>query len=130
MAHIHGNNSGAVDLKSVAGGAKMMSSAMNKMGMAAMEKGGPAMMEGMGPMMKMGEGMMAGMGQARNPAMTKGMAYGVAATAGAGAGQHLLKKVLTHPVTLIGIGFLVGYLAHIYRKSLITSPEKGKASTE
>lgn len=130
MAHIHGNKSGAAEIKSAAGAgaAKMMDSAMEKMGMAAMEKASPAMMEGMGPMMNMGEGMMHGMGQTMNPGMTKGVAYGVAVSAG--AGKSVFRRIFTHPATLIGIGFVVGYLAHKYRKSLVTSSEAEEASSD
>ena len=100
-------------------------------GMGPMMGMGEGMMHGMGPMMGMGEsmgpmmgmskGMMAGMGQAMNPGMTKGVAYGVAASAGAGAGKSVLRKVFTHPVTLIGLGFVVGYLVHKYRKSIVAA---------
>jgi hypothetical protein len=161
MAHIHGNKSDAAEITSAAGAgaAKMMDSAMEKMGTPAMMEGmgpmmgmregmmsdmgpmmgmaegmrhgmGPmmgmaeGMKHGMGPMMGMAEGMRHGMGQAMNPGMGKGVAYGLAASAG--AGKRVLKKVLTHPVTLIGLGFLVGYLAHKYRKSII--PTSGEVS--
>jgi len=35
-------------------------------------------------------------------------------------GKHTLKKVLTHPVTLVGFGFALGYLVYKFRHDIIT----------
>lgn len=50
------------------------------------------------------------------PRTTKAIATGIAA----GAGKSTLKAVLTHPATLIGIGFALGYLTY---RSLATHDE-------
>ena len=106
-------------------GMNKMGEAMMHSGMAGMDKMGEAMMHsGMAGMGKMGEAMthstMAGMGK-MNEAMMHSM-MGGAATAGvaATAGKSTLKKILTHPVTLIGFGFALGYLAYKYRKDIIS----------
>jgi hypothetical protein len=105
MAHIHGaKTTKAVTEATSAGAAKMMGAAM-----AGMSKMGEAMthseMAGMG---KIGETMShSGMGLT---------AAGVTAT----AGKSTLKKILTHPVTLIGFGFALGYLTYKYRKDILS----------
>ena len=101
MAHVHG----AKAATGAAGAAKMMDSAM-----AGMEKMGGAMMQ------PMHEGMM----HAMKPGASEGIAAGVAVT----AGNSTLKKILTHPVTLIGFGFALGYLAYKYRKEIISTSEE------
>ena len=65
---------------------------------------------------KMGGGMM----QSMNPGASECIVAGVAAT----AGKSTLKKVLTHPVTLIGFGFVLGYLAYKYRKEILSTHEE------
>lgn len=131
MAHLAENKAGVTGLQSAASAAKMMDSAKAGMRIATMEKGVPAMMgmgkgmmPGMEPMMGMGKNMMSSMGQAMNPAKTTGVIYGVALSAGVGAGKSALRKVFTHPVTLIGLGFVVGYLAHKYRKTIVVPPSE------
>jgi len=95
MAHVHGT-------KAVADAAtKTMDSAM-----AGMSKMGESMMK------PMAHNMMTGAG--------KGAMAGMAAT----AGKSTLKKVLTHPVTLIGFGFVLGYLAYKYRKDIISASDE------
>lgn len=100
MAHVHGAKAAkAVTEATAAGSAKMMGSAMAGMGMneAMMHSG------------------MAGMGK-----MGEAMTHSMMGTAAAAAGKSTLKKVLTHPITLIGVGFALGYLAYKYRKDIIT----------
>jgi len=45
---------------------------------------------------------------------------GAAASVAASAGKTTLKKVLRHPVTLIGIGIALGYLVYKTRQGTIT----------
>lgn len=105
MAHIHGvKASKAVTEATSAGAAKMMESAME--GMGKMSEG--MMHSGMAGMGKMGEEMM-------HSAMG-GAAAGVVAT----TGKNALKKILTHPVTLFGLGVALGYLAYKYRKNILS----------
>ena len=67
------------------------------------------MASAMSDMGKMGEGM-----------THSGMEYaGAAAT----AGKSTLKKILTHPITLIGFGFALGYLVYKYRHNIITAEQ-------
>lgn len=94
MAHVHGAKTAKAVTEAAGAGASKM-----------MESA----MAGMG---QMGEGMM-------HSAMV-GATAGVAAT----AGKSSLKKILTHPVTLIGIGFALGYLAYKYRKDIIPQPSE------
>ena len=98
MAHVHG-------AKAATGAAKMIDSAME-----GMEKMGGGMMQPMG----------GGMMHSMNPGASECIVAGVAAT----AGKSTLKKVLTHPVTLIGFGFVLGYLAYKYRKEILPTPEE------
>ena len=121
MAHVHGEKA-ATQIKAVvnAGTAKMMDSSMAKMGMDSMMK------EGMGPMMKMGEGMAQVMKHAKTPGVAKSVATGAVATAGAGAGKSVIKKIFTHPLVLIGLGVAVGYYIHKYRMSIISASDEAQ----
>lgn len=90
MAHIHG-----------AKATKAITEATSASAAKMMESA----MEGMG---KMGEAMThSGMGLT---------AAGVTAT----AGKSTIKKILTHPITLIGFGFALGYLVYKYRKDILS----------
>lgn len=110
MAHATESKAGVTE----AGVAKALDSSMEKMG--GMHEG---MKHGMGPMMGMHEGMKHGMQHAMKSGMMEGASHGVAASAGAVAGKGALKKFLTHPATLIGVGVVVGYLVYKYRKNII-----------
>ncbi|MEE7627017.1 hypothetical protein V3O24_12655 [Methylobacter sp. Wu8] len=96
MAHVHG-------AKAVAetGTAKMMDSAMEKMTLGSM------MSEGMGSMMK-----------------TPAIASGVAVSAGSSAGKSVIKKIITHPLTLFGLGVVAGCYIYKYRKSIISASDE------
>ncbi|MDO8940248.1 MAG: hypothetical protein Q7U98_13935 [Methylicorpusculum sp.] len=75
---------------------------------------------------KMMSSSMADMGK-MGMAAKQPMAHGVSKTIAAGtaaAGKSTLKKVLTHPVTLIGLGFALGYLVYKYRKDIIAVSEQ------
>ncbi len=72
---------------------------------------------------KMMESAMSGMGQ-MGEGMTHAAMGGAAAGVAATAGKNTLKKILTHPITLIGIGFALGYLAYKYRKDIISQPSE------
>lgn len=85
--------------------AKMMDTAMGKMGMSSMMK------EGMGPMM-------GGMGSMMK---TPGIATGVVVTTGSSAGKSVIKKVFTHPLVLFGLGVVAGCYLYKYRKSILLS---------
>jgi uncharacterized membrane protein YebE (DUF533 family) len=107
MAHVHG-------AKAVADAAtKTMDSAMAGMG-------------------KMGESMMQPMTHTMTHSMSQPMAHSMMKNAGKGAvagvaataGKSTLTKVLTHPVTLIGFGFVLGYLAYKYRKDIISASDE------
>lgn len=118
--------------------AKMMDTAMGKMGMGSMMKEGMGPMmggmssmmnEGMGPMMKEGMGpMMGGMG-GMGPMMggmgsmmkAPGIATGVVVTTGSSAGKSVIKKVFTHPLVLFGLGVVAGCYLYKYRKSILSS---------
>jgi CheY-specific phosphatase CheX len=76
---------------------------------------------------KMSSSMMEGMGQmglAVKQPMAHGVSKSIAAGSAAAAGKSTLKKVLTHPVTLIGLGFVLGYLVYKYRKDIIAGSEE------
>jgi hypothetical protein len=108
--------------------AKMMDTAMGKMGLGSMMKEGMGPMmggmssmmnEGMGPMMKEGMGpMMGGMGSMMK---TPGIATGVVVTTGSSAGKSVIKKVFTHPLVLFGLGVVAGCYLYKYRKSILSS---------
>lgn len=104
MAHVHG-------AKAVAetGTAKMMDSTMGKMGMGSMMEGSMSSMmsEGMGSMMK-----------------TPAIASGVAVSAGSSAGKSVIKKIITHPLTLFGLGVVAGCYIYKYRKSIISASDE------
>ena len=121
MAHVHGEKA-ATQVKAVvnAGTAKMMDASMAKMGMDSMMK------ESMGPMMKMGEGMAQVMKHAKTPGVAKSVATGAVATAGAGAGKSVIRKIFTHPLVLIGLGVAVGYYLHKYRTSIISDSDEAQ----
>lgn len=106
MAHVHGANAA----KAAAGAKKIMDSAMSGMS-------------------KMGEGMAhSGMGKMGETVVHSAMggAAGLAAT----AKTSTVKKILTHPVTLIGIGFALGYLAFKYRKDIISQSDEERPVAE
>lgn len=100
MAHVHGANA-AKAVAEATGAKKIMGAAMSGMS-------------------KMGEGMvhsgMEKMGETIAHTAMGGAAAGLAATAKTSA----FKKILTHPATLIGIGFALGYLTFKYRKDIIS----------
>ena len=112
MAHVHGEKAAASQMKSVvnAGTAKMMDSAMGKMGMGSM------MSDGMGPMMNEGMGSMI-----KTSGVATGVATGAVASAGSSAGKSVIRKIFTHPLVLFGLGVAVGYYIHKYRKSIIST---------
>lgn len=64
------------------------------------------------------------MGLAIKQPMAHGVSHSIAAGTAAAAGKSTLKKVLTHPVTLIGLGFVLGYLVYKYRKDIIAVSEE------
>ncbi|WAR45633.1 hypothetical protein [Methylomonas rapida] len=74
-------------------------------GAKAVADAGAKMMDA--AMGKMGETM-------AHPIMT-----GVVAGAVATTKKSTLKKILTHPITLIGLGFALGYTAYKYRHQII-----------
>ncbi len=100
--------------------AKMMDTAMGKMGMGSMMKEGMGpMMGGMSSMMNEGMGpMMGGMGSLMK---TPGIATGVVVTTGSSAGKSVIKKVFTHPLVLFGLGVVAGCYLYKYRKSILSS---------
>jgi len=51
--------------------------------------------------------------------MTHPMVTGAVAGAVATAKTSALKKILTHPLTLLGAGFALGYIAYKYRRDII-----------
>lgn len=55
--------------------------------------------------------------------MVHPMVTGVVAGAVATAKQSTLKKILTHPITLIGLGFALGYTAYKYRHQIIETQQ-------
>jgi hypothetical protein len=76
---------------------------------------------------KMSSSMMADMGKmglAIKQPMAHGVSKSVAAGTAAAAGKSTLNKVLTHPVTLIGFGFVLCYLVYKYRKDIIAVSEE------
>lgn len=107
MAHVHGANAA----KAAAEAKKIMDSAMSGMS-------------------KMGEGMahsgMGKMGETVVHSAMGGAAAGLATT----AKTSTVKKILTHPVTLIGIGFALGYLAFKYRKDIISQSDEETPAAE
>lgn len=143
MAHVHGEK--MVDAaKSVAAGAshaRNMEGAMGHMmgpGMdGMMMKGmGGSMRSGMEGMSGMASGMGAGMGHMmgagmegmRGMMMTPHVATGGAAATVAAATQHsLLRRMLTHPLVLFGLGLAAGYLIHKYRDEIL---QKGSEVAE
>ncbi|WP_031433009.1 hypothetical protein [Methylomarinum vadi] len=112
MAHVTENKVGVTK----SGVENALNSSMGNMG--GMHEG---MKHGMGPMMGMHEGMKHGMQHAMKSGMMEGASHGVAASAG--AGKSMLKKFVTHPATLIGLGVVVGYLVYKYRKNIIEASE-------
>lgn len=96
MAHVHGAKAVAE-----AGTAKVMDSAMGKMTLGSM------MSEGMGSVMK-----------------APGVASGVAVSAGSGAGKSVIRKIITHPLTLFGLGVVAGCYIYKYRKSIISASDE------
>ncbi|WKJ92157.1 hypothetical protein QZJ86_08450 [Methylomonas montana] len=57
--------------------------------------------------------------------MTHPMMTGAVAGAVATAKTSALKKILTHPITLLGAGFALGYFAYKYRHDIIeTQPHE------
>ena len=129
MAHVHGEKA-ATQVKAVvnAGTAKMMDSSMAKMGMDSMMKEamGPMTHDGIRPMMKMGERMAQVMKHAKTPGVAKSVATGAVATAGAGAGKSVIRKIFAHPLVLIGLGVAVGYYIHKYRMSIISASDEAQ----
>ncbi len=127
MAHVHGEKA-ATQMKSVVnpGTAKMMDSAMGKMGMDSImtENMGSMMKEGTGTMMKMGEGMAQAMKLSKSPGVAAtGVATGAVASAGSKAGKSAIKIMFTHPLVLFGLGFALGYYIHKNRKSIISNSD-------
>jgi hypothetical protein len=80
---------------------------------------GPRMTGDMGPMMKDGMGSMM-----KSPGITTGVASGVVASAGSNAGKSVIKKVLTHPLVLFGLGVAAGFYLYKYRKSIISASDE------
>ena len=120
MAHVHGAKAvKAITETAGTSAANMMDSAMS--GMGKMSEG--MMHSGMATMGNMGEGMMhsgmAGMGNMGEAMSHSAMKY--AATAA--AGKSTLKKILSHPITLVGFGFALGYLVYKYRHNIITAQQ-------
>lgn len=64
------------------------------------------------------------MGMAAKQPMAHGISKTIATGTAAAAGKSTLKKVLTHPVTLIGLGFALGYWVYKYRKDIIAVSEQ------
>lgn len=95
--------------------AKMMDTAVGKMGM------GPMMKEGMGSMMGGMGGMGPMMGGMGSMMKTPGIATGVVVTTGSSAGKSVIKKVFTHPLVLFGLGVVAGCYLYKYRKSILLS---------
>lgn len=54
----------------------------------------------------------------------KKIAKGVASAAGAHTGRQIVKNLGKHPIVLIGMGFVAGYLVHKHRKAIISSTNK------
>jgi hypothetical protein len=138
MAQLQGTTAANLMGSSMAGTAGMGGAA----GMGAGNMAGSTMagMGGMGEAVGMGAGNMlgsamsgmggaggaAGMGagnmasSAMAPTALGYTVAGAAATVGKGA----LQRVLTHPVTLFGFGFLLGYVAYKYRHKIISSRQE------
>lgn len=56
-------------------------------------------------------------------AITQPMVTGAVAGAVATARTSTVKKILTHPLALLGLGFALGYVAYKYRHQLIETDE-------
>ncbi len=72
----------------------MMDSSMSNMTLGSM------MSEGMGAMMT---------------------TSGLAASAGSSAGKSVIRKIFTHPLTLLGLGVVAGCYIYKYRESIISA---------
>ena len=143
-AGMMGSAMGEMGKMTMSGASPMMGGGMGSMmggnmgsmmgeGMGSMMEGGMGSMMGggMGSMMNMGQGMTEAMKHSMgNPGVAKGVAAGAVASAGVAGARSTLGKIIRHPLTLIGFGIVVGYLAHKYRKEIISSTtrigEKGK----
>ncbi|MGY6278348.1 hypothetical protein [Methylomonas sp. MgM2] len=68
--------------------------------------------------MKMMNGAMSDMGKMTEA--THSVMKSAAAGAAASAGKTTIKKVLTHPATLIGFGIVLGYLAYKFRHDIVS----------
>lgn len=100
---------------------------MMKNGMGAMMKDGvmPMMMEGsMGSMMKNGMRPMMMEGGMGSMMKTPGIATGVVVYTGSSAGNGVIRKIITHPLVLFGLGVVVGYCVYKCRKSIIQTVAK------
>jgi hypothetical protein len=88
------------------------------------------MSEGMSGMMKSSMAQ-AGPAAASVSRMAKGAtATGAVVTAGSSAGRSFVRKILKHPLVLLGLGIAVGYTVHKYRREIIDAAnrvaERGK----
>lgn len=68
---------------------------------------------------KMMDAAMSKMGETMSHPIMTGAVAGAVAT----AKQSTLKKILTHPLTLLGAGFALGYMAYKYRRDLIETEQ-------
>ncbi|MDD2759086.1 MAG: hypothetical protein PHH11_02205 [Methylomonas sp.] len=69
---------------------------------------------------KMMETAMSKMGETISHPIVTGAVAGAVAT----ARQSTLKKILTHPVILLGAGFALGYFVYQYRRDLQDKPHQ------
>jgi uncharacterized protein HemX len=56
--------------------------------------------------------------------VVKGVATAVAATAIIESGRGVLVTISRHPLVVLGLGIVAGYLTHKYRKELVTITSK------
>lgn len=55
--------------------------------------------------------------------MARPVVSGAVAGAVATARTSTVKKIITHPLALLGVGFALGYVAYKYRQALLQSQE-------
>lgn len=56
--------------------------------------------------------------------MSHGIAKGAAIAAGSHSGRNLMSRIAKHPIVLIGIGAVAGYMIHKYRKEIVKTTTK------
>lgn len=123
MGHMMGSGMQGMMMKGMGGamhsGMEGMAGEGARMG-AGMGHAMGAGMAGMSGMTSgMGHMMGAGMEGMRGMMMTPHAASGAAATLVATTRHSLLRRLITHPVVLFGLGLAAGYLIHKYRADIL-----------